>query len=244
MPLTDEDLAQVTEHLTPVLTKLVTDTTGKVVNDGITKRFATFEKSFGETIKTSLGSIATDIDARLDEKIAGMKPPAKTGAAGDQVPDPIVVGLKKQIDLLTKQNETTAAERKAERDKARKTGLAAKAQETFLANGGDPARVAHALGYLRAEDRIGYAADDSDDLVFKEADGSTMDLATGLASWLKSPDGLHYVPPKGAGGSGATGNRPPPRKPAGTEKPNLREALGNMALSGLMNLGPGVRPGQ
>lgn len=242
MPLSDDDLAQVAEHLTPVFTKLVTDTTSKVTNDALTKRFTSFEAKLGETLKTTIAGLATDIDTRLDEKVASIKPPTKGDPPLPPAPDPVIKGLQKQIETLTSQSQALTAERAAERTNARKATAAQKAQEAYIAGGGDPSRARQALGYLRAEERFGYEADDSDTLVFTDESGEKVDLATGMSTWLKSADGMHYVPPRGAGGSGAAGAKNLPRKAAGITKGDLTEALGNMALGGMINIGP--RPGQ
>jgi len=249
MPLSEEDLIQVVEHLTPTL-KGITDSTSKLVNDGITKRFERFEKSFGDNVKSALGEIAADIDTRLEQKVAALKPAdlpppdgkAKgAGEAGKPAADPIhdaaMKALEKKIadqdKAMAKLNEERAAEKRKARDITRRHVSA----EAYTKAGGDPARVNHALGYLQSEGRIGYESDDSDALVFRDESGEAVDLATGIAGWLKSPDGQHYMPPRGSNGSGGTSGKAPTRKAGAPTAGDLAELLGSMSLTGAGMIG-------
>jgi len=61
------------------------------------------------------------------------------------------------------------------------------------------ARLKHALNHLRAEGQVKFV---DDKLVFAKGD-EDVELAEGVAEWLKSEDGKYFLPPSNAGGSGS-----------------------------------------
>lgn len=136
----------------------------------------------------------------------------QSGDAGDdeqtghQAPSidehPTVRGLKKQMDDLKRQADEARAQAQSERNKQRDVALRQSLAEQLTKSGVDPKYVRQAVGILvDADKRVRYS-EDGDQLTFRDADGSEVDLGTGLKGWVKSDDAKIFLPPRGASGSG------------------------------------------
>lgn len=176
-----------------------------MVNEIVSKAISARNKQIESKIEKSL----SDFSSKLDEKFAALKidtPPA--GSSGDPPKPsdienhPLVKGLQKQIADQKTATEQIKAERDAEKARVRDQVLRTKLTDELTKGGIDPRYVRHAVGVLvDAEKRVRFAADDADDLVFKDATGD-VDLGTGLKGWLKSEDAKIFMPPRGTQGSG------------------------------------------
>ena len=158
------------------------------------------------------------IDAKLSQlteaiaKLGEPKAPADGGDPADKSkPDPVIVGLQRQIEALKADTETAKGEAAAERNKARTTALRSRLTDELVKGGMDAARARHAVGFLvDVERRVKYA-EDGDELLFVDKN-EDVDFATGLKGWLKSDDAKIYLPARGASGSGDRGAGSPPRR--------------------------------
>jgi len=61
----------------------------------------------------------------------------------------------------------------------------------------------HATAALLYDGVVGYEADDSDLIVWRN-NGVAMDAKDGARSWLRSPEAQRFLPPSGTRGSGGT----------------------------------------
>lgn len=208
----------------------------EAINRAITSRFSSFEKKIGGQVSEAV----TGLLPKLDEIVQARLPQPSQGSAGaSEKPleeSPLVKGLQKKLAELEEQNRKSQSERDAERARARDVALRQRLSEELGKHGVDARYVKQALGFLvDAEKRVRWADDEGDALVFRDSDGSELDLSTGLRSWAKSDDAKIYMPPRGLSGSGDRGGGQAPRtQPQGAS----REQLGRALLAGL---GTGVR---
>jgi len=176
----------------------------ELVNRAITARFSAFEKKFGNQISESVASLIPKFEELVQAKL-----PAKEAAnanSGDRLEEsPFVKGLQKKLAELEDQTRRAQAERDTERARARDVALRQKLSEELARNGIDSRYAKQAIGFLvDAEKRVRWE-DDGDAIVFRDADGSEIDLQTGLRSWAKTDDAKIYQSPRGVTGSGDRG---------------------------------------
>ena len=205
--------------------------TAEDFNKAMSARLAAYEKSAEKKLKEmmseALNGVASTVDNLLTEKLGsatvGSGKKSKESSSDE---DPVVRGLKKQIDDLMA--KTADAEKRAASESARlrDVSLRQKLGEELGKLGIDGTRAKHAVGFLvDAEKRVGWGEDDS--IVFKDADGFEVDLSTGIKSWGSTDEAKMYMPPRGTVGSG---ERPSGSGKLVTGKGQLdREAL-NAAL--------------
>lgn len=181
--------------------------TEEQLNRAISARFGDFqkkiEKSLGETLGTALSAKLEEFKSTLGQAQQQQQGGQNGGDPKVDVENhPLVKGLLKRLDEQSKATEQIRAERDAEKAKARDTSLRTKLADELTKGGLDPRNVRLAVGVLvDAEKRVRFAADDTEDLVFKDASGD-VDLGTGLKGWLKSDDAKIFMPPRGTQGSG------------------------------------------
>jgi hypothetical protein len=240
MPLSPEDLAELTksvgEALIPTLQESITSGAGKLVNDAITKRLGQFEKSIGS-------QIGETVTKALDGFKAA-QPRAGAPAEGGETPsatDPMSVALKSLEARLKEAEQRSQAQEQranAERAKNRNSTLRGTLQEQLAKAGiSDPTALRLAVGHLvDAEKRVSYENADEDEapILFKADDGSMLDLPTGIARWLKTPEAKFYIPATGTRGSGASAPRSPALQPG--QQPSRErqlEAVGNAFFEAL-----------
>lgn len=178
-----------------------------IFNNGFTARMKTFQKQINdqlsETLNTSLKKQIEDAFAQLPSK--GKSAKGKEGAdpaEGDDPQSPAVRSMKRQLEEmateLSKQKATSEAATKREKDMA----LRQKSIEALGTVGiSDPSRTKAALATLFQDGRISYD-EDGESIIFKDSDGSPLDLPTGVKAWAKSEEAKIFLPPTGARGSG------------------------------------------
>jgi ribosomal protein S20 len=204
-------------------TEKVAQIAAQVVNQAISARLKTYEKAFDSKLAASSDTILKKLDEMREASAA--KPPKKSKeAAGGDDPEeasPAFKSMQRKVQELEAEGQKMKAERDAERAKARGISLRQKLAEELGKNGvSEPAKIRHAMALLVSDEGRVHYAEDSDDLVFRDIDGTELDLPTGLKSWVKSDDGKHFLPPSGARGSGHTpgqGTRNPNGQPNSNE---------------------------
>ncbi len=196
------------------------------LNKAITARFSAFEKKNATTLEATLKTFGEGVFAKLEE----LKPkPIEPGDKSNEPPKiddhPVVKGLQKQLAELAKTNEQATQRAAAERARSRDSQLRSKLAEELMKSGFKDANQArHAVHFLADGDkRVRWADEDSDAIVFRDNDGTEVDLATGLKGWAKTDDAKIYLPPQGASGSGDRGGG---RSPQGGKKKPQRGELG------------------
>ncbi len=186
----------------------------KTVNAAVTTHTKRLEASLAKTIGEAIGS-------SLDEKIkaaipAPPEPKPGEGKPGDtKIEDsPVFKGLEKRLADLQKQNEQARAEATAAKAKGQDATLrqslsAALGKHSIVGDGANDATMILVDG----QKRVAWS-EDGETLTFKEADGTTVDLETGVASWAKSDQAKRFLPPRGTQGSGdRSGGRAPGSQP-------------------------------
>ena len=187
----------------PEFIEKMSQLTATITNQAIGARFKTFEKQLDAKSAESTKSILDKIAEMGTTAAAGKS--GKKGEKGEEESSetPAFKSMQRQLAEVTKETERLKSERDQERSKSRDMSLRQKVTDELTKNGiTDPQRARHALAVLKEEQRVKYAEDDSDDIVFRDADGSFLDLSTGVKSWSKGEDGKHFLPPTGARGSG------------------------------------------
>lgn len=180
-----------------------------IFNNGFTARMKTFQKQINdqlsETINTSFKKQIEDAFAAMPAK-GGKGGKGKEGAADDGTADetqsPALRSMKRQMEELTtqlaQQKATADAATKREKDMA----LRQRSTEALGAIGiSDPSRAKAALATLFQDGRIAYD-EDGESIIFRDTDGSSLDLPTGVKAWAKSEEAKIFLPPTGARGSG------------------------------------------
>jgi hypothetical protein len=205
----------------------------KVANATFTSRDKQAAKTRQAELKSAFDAFLPELDKVVTTKLEGHvpnPPPGEKPPGGTSVQDsPEWKGmLKKQAELDAK---IAAGEARlaAERAKSRDVSLRQKVSEALVKKGIDAARARQALALLKSEDRVKYESDDDDaGITFLDADGTEVDLNTGLDGWVKTDDAKIYMPPRGSAGSGDRGGG---RRAAGQQKTEATyEDVGNMVL--------------
>lgn len=229
--------------------------TEEQLNKAISARFGSFEKKI-ETRLAPLAEITPEkLSATISESIAAAlaatSKPEKGASEGKNgglteeaiANSPFAKGMQKQLEEQRKQTEAMKAERDAEKARTRDVTLRTKVGEELTRRGVDPQRNRHALGLLvDAEKRVRWS-DDGESIVFKDSDGTDVDLDSGLNSWIKGDDAKVYLPPRGISGSGDQRGKGPNQ--GSQQRQYARGELGT-ALAGALSDGfvVGFGPGQ
>lgn len=199
----------------------------KLVNAAITGRFKAFEKQF----ETKISEGFTGITSKFEEMLSAKSTEPQADKDRSVKPAPVEESpqfkgmLKKQAELEAKLAKAEQ-EREAERARGRDATLRQKLAAEYLKHGGDPAKQRIAIGHLvDAEKRARWAEDES--VVFRDEDGSDIDLTNGVKSWLKSEEGKMFVPPRGVSGSG---DRPVTGQPPGKQQGSMNETEVGLAI--------------
>ena len=176
------------DELQSMISQIVAQTVGPIVNSAITQRNSSFEKSVLKEVQTLLGSKT----ASPEEETASSK--SKKSAQ-----DPELVAMKAEIDKMKAEKAELVAK---ERDGSLRKFL----NQELSKAGVRPEMIKHAIATLVDSDKtVGYTSDeyaqDKDRMVFKSKSGEE-DLTTGLKNWIRSDEGKVFLPPKGAQGSG------------------------------------------
>lgn len=215
MALTAEMVADLKEALPELI--------GQPVNAAIKSQLDTQTKRFEKQLRESSESIAK----MLDEKLTTVKPPeGKEPPEGKGKKDVELESIRRQMSEQATAHSALLQKLKEAEDQNRTTALHTLVTERLSALGqivGTGARLA--LNHLSAIGRVGYDEDgDSPNrAVFRGEDGVTVDLDTGLKTWLKTDEAKFFQAPSGTRGSGSR----PAQQPA-TSGPVTRDgALGN-----------------
>lgn len=194
----------------------------KTVNSALTSHLKRFKP----------GLTPEDLEKHLEqrekdaaEKLAAAEKERKdaAGAGGGDKNAPEIVALRKQAEAAQKELEALKKESAAAKAKALDTEERSLLTDTLTEGGVKDARVKHAVSYLRGEGLV-RRSDDGELVFIRRAKGGKedeIDLGDGLAEWLKTEDGMHFLPPSGAAGAGTEVRKKPGRK-AGDEKPDLK----------------------
>ncbi len=141
-----------------------------------------------------------------------------------------------KVDAKTQMLETQIKQMQSERARRRDSELRSAVKDQLLAAGVAPGAVKALVAlHVDAEKSVGYASDDSDDIVVKTSD-SVYSLQEGLGNWLKSDDAKIYLAPKGATGSGDRSYFKTNNNNQSSGKPPSRQNVGNMLASAFLNL--------
>lgn len=213
------------------------------LNKAITSRFAAFEKKITNQNEAAQKATVESVGSLLDEKLAGLKPPQKdadgqTGGDGDGQAGPDaataakLAGLEKQNQALQKRLDESEAKAAEKERKARDVTLRGTLGDALSEHGIEGKRALHAIGYLIDASKRVHLEDDGETVLFRDEDGTDVDLKTGLADWAKSDDAKLYQAPTGATGSGARhdgGNG----RPAGGTKGGSESDIGQRLFDAL-----------
>lgn len=187
------------------------DKFNEMLNRAITARLSSVEKKLGAQVSEAVNSLFPKLEELVQTKFTQTAPPSQGEPKLEE--SPLVKGLQKQLAELQEQNKRSQAERDTERQRARDVALRQRLTEELGKHGIDSRYVRQAIGFLvDAEKRVRWADDDGESLVFRDADGSELDLSTGLRSWAKTDDAKIYMPPRGVAGSGDRGGGVSPKQ--------------------------------
>jgi hypothetical protein len=209
--------------------------TEEQLNKAITGRLKSFEKKLDDSLKSINEAYKAQLEtlSTTTQQTAPKEPKSTTGES------PEFAGMKKRFAELEARSKKLEEERDAERNSAKDSKLRQKLGEELSTYGIPANAIRHAVGFLTdADRRVSY--DDNGDIVFKDSDGTQVDLTTGLRSWVQTEDAKLYLPARGSSGTGGrqTKGAPATRKAAkGTEPTESlsaqREELGE-ALFGFL----------
>lgn len=202
----------------------------ELVNRAITSRTKSLEAKFEKGLSELTNGFGAKFDefAKMFEASKPKPPEPKPDDKGKQQPSikdaPEYQELLKQVDVLKRSQDAAQKAAEAERREKRDMSLRQKLAKA-LADAGvnDASRADLAVGILiDAKKHVRYMADDSDDIVFQDAEGET-DLTGGIKRWVKSDAGKVFLPPRGTNGSGDRGGGSAPGARPGNGLPSKRE---------------------
>lgn len=199
----------------------------ELVNRAITARFSAFEKKISQQVTEAVNGLFPKLDELVQTKLQTTSPTAPPDPKSVEE-SPHVKGLQKRLAELEEQGRKFREERDAERHRARDAALRQRLSDELAKHGVDSKYVRQAVGFLvDAEKRVRWQDDEGEALVFRDADGSELDLSTGLRSWVKTDDAKIYQPPRGASGSGDRGGGVAPKtmQSAGIKRGDIGRAL-------------------
>jgi hypothetical protein len=233
------------EHFTAEQTEALQAMMGKTVNSILTARLATSEKTLLSKLTPTIGDA---LKAQLPDLIKGLIPAppdpdekdGKGGKGTKRAEDAVEMAtLRKQVEDLRKANELSDRKAQASEQKQREMERQRYVVDA-LAKGGvvDPFKQELALAYLDKKKRIEWTGDgDEKSLVWNDDIGTQVSPEEGLASWMKSEEAKHFLPPAGTKGSGGrpgngggpnTGGKPTKEQAWGIVGEALKEGLGSL----------------
>lgn len=214
MPLTDEDLKQIGGLITQTMAE-VGKSQGEAMRAEIAKQvngaMAKHKASAGEVLTPE--QVQEKIDSALAEaekkRTAPQQQPGKEGQQDGQASAQFNELKQANADLLKKVQdmETKAKREEQARKHAEEKSALTQALQSAKVRG---ELMAPAIAYLHGEGRS-VTRNKVGEIVFnfKGETGAVdeLDLAAGVAAWLKTPEGKAFLPPVDAGGGG-DGRRP------------------------------------
>jgi len=197
---------------------------GTSVNNILTARLKTSEKQLLEKTSTT---IAEALKAQLPDLLkefrpADPPPEGKDGKKGQRAEDVVEMAtMRKMIDDLRKTSDA-AVERARASEARRRESDRQKIVGERLEKGGvtDPFKRELALAYLDKKQKVAWSGDEEDASLLWNDDGNQVSFDEGFASWLKTEEVKHFLPPTGAKGSGST---PVRGAPAAGGKPSAEQ---------------------
>lgn len=160
------------------------------------EKFVTAEQ-VAQIVNAAITARNRAFESKLENQFSELKSLLQPNKEESEVP---VKGKKMTPEMEAVQNQIKQLQ--AERAKARDMNLRNSVKEKLMKAGVNPAHIKALVAmHVDADKSIGYASDESDEILFKGAD-THYTLDQGLDTWLKSPDAKIYMNPKGASGSG------------------------------------------
>lgn len=215
---------------------------GATVNSILTARLKTTEKQLLDKTGTT---ITEALKAQLPELLKELRPPTDgddgkgKGGKGGRAEDAVEMAtLKKQVADLLKTNEVERTARLASEGKRREMERQRIILDV-LGKGGitDPFKQELAIAYLDRNQRVSWSGDEDDATLLWNDGVNPVSFNEGIASWFKSEEVKHFMPPSGTKGSGSGPTRGAPATQGG--KPTREqqwEIVGNALKEGLQNL--------
>lgn len=217
------------------------------VNDAITKALNARLKTFGDqqtkVLNDAIAAASTTITTGLTESVASLleeklrppgaepKPPLSEAELSN---NPVFKGLKKQLEETNARLQQSEAKTLAESKKARRETMRRTLNEALLKVAVAPEAMEQAIGWLTdSRGAVAYETDDTDQIVFRDRDGSVVDLESGVKSWAASDEGKRYQAPRNANGSGDGPNRSGTPKPHNAANGQVSETELGSALASL-----------
>lgn len=242
MPITLKD-AQGNDVEIPTTEELNKTITGAVLSqiDKANKKLGeTLLTQVAESVKQTLEEYeaargATEEDPDDADPPEGDPKPGVQALPTDIEKHPVVRGLKKQLDALTKSAEEAKQRVVAERAKSRENKLRSTVTEQLTQLGVSPKAIKQALAYLvDGEKRVHYADDEGDELIYRDDTGD-LDISSGLKTWSTSDEAQIYMPARGTAGSGSR-----PAQPGSKTTTVQRGDLGRALIGVVNNMDAGV----
>lgn len=144
-----------------------------------------------------------------------------------------------KVDAKTQMLETQLKQMQAERARRRDSELRNAVKDQLMAAGVNPSTIKALVAmHVDADKSVGYASDESDEIVFKTRD-SVYSLQEGVGKWLQSDEAKAYLAPKGATGSGDRSYFKTNNTNQSSGKPPSRQSVGNMLANALIGLPSG-----
>jgi hypothetical protein len=209
----------------PLNEEKVASIAAQVVNQAFTNR----SKKLREEITADFTRGFEGVNKTLAELTAALPQPKgvkkKEGEAElDHADSPVLKGLQRQLEELRNEATQLKAERDAERTQSKNMTLRQKLGDELARAGiNDPQRVRYAMALLVSEEQRVRWSEDGESIVFRDATGEDIDLATGIKTWAKSEDGKHFLPPTGARGSGDRQGQGRTQQQQGTKEPSATD---------------------
>ena len=179
--------------------KALEERVSKIVNSALTSHM--------KRVKPGLGAEELEkfLEDREAKRAAEAEEKKKAGGGADDKTAAERIAEKKRLEAIEKKLAEAEAKSAALEKRATEEQRRANMSGALEAAGVKGVQVRHALRYLEGEGLV--KPNDDGQLVFVKRSGSgaeeEVEFAKGLADWMKTDDGKHFLPPSGAGGSGS-----------------------------------------
>lgn len=182
---------------------------GTTVNNIFTARLGTLEKKILEKTTASLGEA---LKTQLPELLKEFRPPPPAeddksgkGGKGGRQDDVELQTLRKQLAENSKAIET-ANQRAAAAEARRREMDRQKTLGDQLAKAGitDAFKQELAIAFLDRRGRVAWSGEEDDaTLLWNDDLGTQVSFPEGFASWMKTDEAKHFLPPTGTKGAGS-----------------------------------------
>lgn len=222
-----------------IASQAISGRTKSLKKEIVTEIGTDFEKklgAFGEQLSTKLGGLETQLAQKRDKKnkAGGQEPDPNDDPDPSAVKDPMFRTLQLQVDELKRTNERLAREREAEIAKTRGITVRSRLREEFEKNGITEPHKLKALSAILVdqEKKVGYS-ESLDDAAGIDTDGASILLDQFVRDFLRTEEGQHWAPPKGAQGAGGKPGRGAQGRPLnGTQIDDVGELLADAVRRG------------